>query len=487
MSEDPGGGVRTFGSRFEPLSGGDSTEFTEVTSPKNKPGKSGKRKDTVPNQNLYTKQIRMDQYNGPRFLILKRTDPGKTMELENPFFIKKAMDAITTNVQISRLKDGDLLLKTVDRQQAAKLLKQEKFGGTMNIKITEHPKLNLCSGTIFCRDLIKVSDELILSELKDQKVVKVDRMKKKLDNGQLIDTGVFILTFDLCHIPDSIDVGFYPCKVKQYIPSPLRCMNCLKYGHTKNRCTGPRTCANCGTPYHDNAPCPKPNSCLHCQGQHSALDRKCPRYLDEMEIQKISVTERLSLNDARKKRRQQVPEVPVFTSSFAQVARGLRTATDPSRNLQSAVAPNQPRTPQPAKPTNTKNDNKSSPTPTGPNNRGQLSPMNELNNADQQPSCSTTTNDVNALFVSQTSTPPDFMMHTQTIEGTLQPQQLLALSQTPHNLMDCDQQIDTDTNTINNTNTNTNTNSAESNNLLTISQAITNSINILEQVSEEEF
>lgn len=286
MSEDPGGGVRTFGSRFELLSGSSPTEFTEVTPTKTRPGKAGKRKDTVPNQNLFTKQVRMDQYNGPRFLILKRTDPGKTMEHENPFFIKKAMDAITTNVQISRLKDGDLLLKTVDRQQAAKLLRQEKFGGTINIKITEHPKLNLCSGTIFCRDLIRVSDDLILNELKDQKVVKVDRMKRKLESGQLVDTGVFILTFDLCHIPDSIDVGFYPCKVKQYIPSPLRCMNCLKYGHTKNRCTGTRTCASCGTPYHDNAPCPKSMSCLHCQGQHSALGRNCPRYLDEMEIQK---------------------------------------------------------------------------------------------------------------------------------------------------------------------------------------------------------
>ncbi|XP_055604908.1 uncharacterized protein LOC129753135 [Uranotaenia lowii] len=315
MSNDPGGGSRAFGSFYELLSG-DTTENAG-----NLKRKIGNRRSPTE----FTKSMKIDCRNGPRFLVLHRLDKEKTMETENPFFIKKAMDAITSNVQISRTRNGDLLLKTVDRQQASKLVKQSTFGG-INVKITEHETLNLTSGTIYCPDLISLSDAEILEELRKENVTKVSRMqrkegkKNKDGKDKLIDTGTFVLTFDLCQLPDSINVGFYSCKVKLYVPSPMRCANCLRFGHTKNHCKGNRICANCGGLFHLDGKCTQPSKCLNCGGDHPAISRTCAKFVDELEIQRIRVTDRVSVREARRKRRQQVPEVPIFTRSYAQVA-----------------------------------------------------------------------------------------------------------------------------------------------------------------------
>ncbi|XP_055590341.1 uncharacterized protein LOC129742467 [Uranotaenia lowii] len=304
----------------------------------------------------FNKSLKIDCNNGPRFLVLTRLEKEKTMATESPFFIKKAMDAITSNVQISRTRNGDLLLKTVDRPQAAKLLKQTTFGG-INIKITEHESLNLVSGTIYCPDLISISDANILEELRKQNVTKISRMQRKDAKGEVFDTGTFILTFDLCQLPDSIDVGFYNCKIKLYVPSPMRCNNCLRFGHTKNHCKGNRICANCGGLYHLDGKCPAPSKCLNCGGEHPAVSRTCAKFQDELEIQKIRVTERISLKDARRKRRQQVPEVPMFTRSWAQVVQNpTRNNSSSSLSTQAEKIPQQPTKstevthPQPSRP-----------------------------------------------------------------------------------------------------------------------------------------
>lgn len=223
------------------------------------------------------------------------------------------MDSITSNVQISRLRDGTLLLKSIDRQQAEKLTKQTMLGGEIGIKIIEHPNLNLSRGTIYCPDLIALTDEEILENLRDSRVVSLKRVKRKISQEVSKDTGAFILTFDLTQIPTTMDVGFYKCRVRQYIPSPLRCANCLKFGHVEDKCRGNKVCSDCAQLYYDESPCKSKVVCVNCRQDHNSWSKKCQIYEDEFEIQRIRITERISMREARRKRRSQVP-APVFAT-----------------------------------------------------------------------------------------------------------------------------------------------------------------------------
>ncbi|XP_058816058.1 uncharacterized protein LOC131679362 [Topomyia yanbarensis] len=325
--EDPGGGggpTVSFGSRYNGLlDWNDQGTERSLSGQRQKQKKRTAYRDTR-SEVMYLKQSKMEaQPNGPRYLILKRTDPGETIKNVSPFYIKKAMDSITTNVTISRTKDGELLLKTTNKQQAEKLLKQSKLGDQIRINVEEHPTLNQTKGIISCFDLKMLSEEEILEGLRDEHVVDVKQIKRRNNNNTLEGTSSYILTFNLNQLPESTNVGFYPCKVKQYIPSPFRCMNCLKFGHRKDQCKSNQVCARCANLFHEGD-CSNKTTCVNCRQEHHTLSKQCPVYYDEIEIQRIKVTEKLSIREARQKRRLQTPNPipPRINLSYAETVRG---------------------------------------------------------------------------------------------------------------------------------------------------------------------
>ncbi|XP_055584877.1 uncharacterized protein LOC129737742 [Uranotaenia lowii] len=327
MAADSGGSIPVFGSRFALLDGNEANcnaKFSVM-------GKNKKRhaQREVVGEINFTKQQRLDGGdNGSRFLILSRTDKDKTMEDVNPFLIKRAIDAISANIKIERYKNGTLLLKTVNRHQAEKIIKQTKLTDGINIAVIDHPSMNKSKGTIYCPDLKMLKDEEILKELSPSHVSEVKRITRKDKSGKIVETGAFILTFDLGALPSSIDAAFYQCKVRPYVPFPLRCMTCLRYGHKKDQCKGNGICAMCANLFHDKKPCASTLTCVNCRGSHSALSRECPVFIDEFEIQRIRVEERVSLKDARRIRRLRVPNVitvrPNLRESYAAALRNER-------------------------------------------------------------------------------------------------------------------------------------------------------------------
>ncbi|XP_055605005.1 uncharacterized protein LOC129753232 [Uranotaenia lowii] len=341
MGDDSGGGPSYgSGSRFWALGDdADTDQFTNVAWKRKRGNKRPVTRD-VTSDHVFQKQLKFDpKDNGGRFLIVTRTDEKKDMTELNPFWIKKCIDNISKGIQISRFKQGTLLLKTLNRQQAEKVLKATTFCEGVNIKVTEHESMNISKGTIFCPDLNKMKDEEILEWLVDSNVKEVKRIQRKNSGGKLEDTGSFILTFNLSYLPRTIDCGFYNCTVRMYVPNPMRCTVCLRFGHKKDSCKSNRICAACADLFHDKTPCQHPTTCVNCRGEHNALSRACPIYQDELEIQSIRVTDRVTMREARNKRRQQVPLSALtapFQRSFAAVARNPprreeRTKTDASQ------------------------------------------------------------------------------------------------------------------------------------------------------------
>ncbi|XP_055932822.1 uncharacterized protein LOC129962848 [Argiope bruennichi] len=56
-------------------------------------------------------------------------------------------------------------------------------------------------------------------------------------------------------LPKTILAGYARYKVRPYIPTPLRCFNCQRFGHSKNACRGKQTCSRCASFGHSSTEC----------------------------------------------------------------------------------------------------------------------------------------------------------------------------------------------------------------------------------------
>ena len=142
-----------------------------------------------------------------------------------------------------------------------------------------------------------MSEVEIRDELKDQGVVGVNRVTPKKE-GKVIPTITLFLTFGSPELPKEITVGYLKVKVVLFVPSPMRCFNCNKSGHTSQRCKVAAKCMGCGKDKHEGQ-CEGPKLCSNCSGPHASLAKDCLVWQKEKEIQHVCVEKRISFPEAR--------------------------------------------------------------------------------------------------------------------------------------------------------------------------------------------
>ena len=165
-----------------------------------------------------------------------------------------------------------------------------------------HRSLNVSKGVIrdFHQDLRDMSEEDIRLELASQGVLRVSRFILKKE-GKEIKTNTLFLTFDNHVPPEKLKIGYYVVTVQPYIPNPLRCFQCQKFGHSKKWCKNKLACWKCGSEGHDGSECTsETTSCLNCKGNHCASSKSCPVWIQEKEIQRVKTEKCLSYGDARR-------------------------------------------------------------------------------------------------------------------------------------------------------------------------------------------
>jgi hypothetical protein len=119
-------------------------------------------------------------------------------------------------------------------------------------------------------------------------------------NGNLIPTNTYILDFDTSKPPEKIKIGYYSLKVETYIPNPLRCFNCQKFGHSSDRCKNGKVCFICGSENCTAENCKEEPRCVNCNENHLSSSKQCSIWIKEKEIQKLKVEKRISYPDAKK-------------------------------------------------------------------------------------------------------------------------------------------------------------------------------------------
>ncbi|XP_062585833.1 uncharacterized protein LOC134247496 [Saccostrea cucullata] len=164
-----------------------------------------------------------------------------------------------------------------------------------------HSGLNQSKGILFDRDhdLDDIPEQEIQSELESQGVVSVKRFTKKR-NDNIEPTNTYLLTFGIPILPTSIKVGLYNMKVEMFVPNPLRCFECQRFGHGQSNCKSSETCFRCGEEGHDGKGCHNDPKCKNCKGGHMASSKQCPMWKKEKEIQRVKAEKRIPYPEAKK-------------------------------------------------------------------------------------------------------------------------------------------------------------------------------------------
>ena len=251
------------------------------------------------------------QDNFARYLIIKSKTSEKPITSLSPFVIEKQIEAtIGTAKSVKKLKDHTLLVETTRKGQTDNLKKMDTFFG-VPVEVTEHKSLNSSKGIIRNKILKEESEENILDYLRPQGVTHVKRFKIR-KNNELINTNTLLLTFNTVVAPKTLKIFYEIIPVDLYVPNPLRCFNCQKFGHHESNCPADEgsVCERCGTGNHDHltSQCKKPVKCVNCGGNHTSRSSDCDVWKKEKEIMKIKVTQRLTYPEAKKVYEQHTPE-----------------------------------------------------------------------------------------------------------------------------------------------------------------------------------
>ncbi|XP_055924699.1 uncharacterized protein LOC129956782 [Argiope bruennichi] len=211
------------------------------------------------------------------------------------------------------MRSGDLLVEVNSRKQAQQLQKLKALA-TIAITVCSHQSLNTSKGVITCGELLNVPVEIIKKEMKPQGVIDVRRINIRRDE-QLIETKHHILTFQTPKLPEYAYAGYIRLPVRPYIPNPLRCFQCQRFGHSKANCRGSLTCARCAGKGHESQQCSEQEKCVNCDGSHPSYSRSCPRWELEKKITTVKIKEGIPYPEARRKVQIQTPKPGISYSS----------------------------------------------------------------------------------------------------------------------------------------------------------------------------
>ena len=254
----------------------------------------------------------------PVYLVVREIEDG--LRECTPFLLHRAIKGVSKGLCVHRkLKDGSYIIKSKSEKASSLLLKQDQkhLAGKFKISVSVHKTLNSSRGVVRCAELGNMSVEEIKEELADQGVTDVYRVKTKRA-GKEIPTNTYFVTFATPKLPSVIRVGWLQVQVKVFVPSPMRCFNCQRLGHTSKACKSAQLC-KCGKEYHDAAvACDSPAKCINCKGDHPSDSRNCPSWIEESNIQRLKAEQGISFAEAKKLAQQTSYVTP--DRSFARVA-----------------------------------------------------------------------------------------------------------------------------------------------------------------------
>ena len=267
-----------------------------------------------------------------KFVVVEAVNPEEPLSRLSPWALQKGFQGISTSIKnIKRMgKTGSYLVECPDEKTSKMIMiRNATTFIDRKIKVTPHRTLNTCRGVITVND--NDVHEHLAEGLRDQGVTNVHQVSR---GGK--PTNTFFLTFGMPKPPEFLIIPTFSqrFKVRAFIPRPLQCFNCWRFGHPQSKCQADKICKLCGSKAHEGE-CPGPAKCSNCKGQHGPADKNCPTYKKEAAIQRIRAERGISFGEAKK-----VVEAtdPPNGRSFADAAATTGQQT-PAQNHQASTQP----------------------------------------------------------------------------------------------------------------------------------------------------
>ena len=273
---------------------------------------------------------------GGSYLVIKPEDEAVSFRKINVFWPTKYLRTICggTGLEIETPANGSLIVKTQTRAQTKALLKCTSFCEKA-VTVSLHPSRNTTKGTIFAPELRFMSEDEILDGLRVEGVSHVRRLTTFRD-GQRRDTSLLVITFDTTNLPDTLLAGHIRYQVRVFIPNPLRCFTCQRFGHSSKFCKQAPRCQKCGEAPHGDAACSAPVKCLSCNStEHNTSSNQCPIWKREKEICAVKVTNGVTYQQARRtvEEKNTTPGNKTYAQASKPQTTTSETQTDPISQL----------------------------------------------------------------------------------------------------------------------------------------------------------
>ena len=290
-----------------------------------KPQAIGANKKLKTKRNLSESDSENETADFPRFIVIESLEEVCLSKL-SPFLIEKVISTRASPKTVKKTRNGNLLVEVDSRRHAENILKIKTFH-TTKCRAYPHEKLNTSKGVIRSRELALATEDEIASALGKQGVTNIKRISIK-KGEERIQTNTYIRTFNKPQTPKDVKIGYCLEKVEQYVPAPLRCFKCQKFGHHREACRGRQTCSKCGEkdPDHVEEDCLKETRCANCQQDHPAYARTCTVYQKEKEIIEVKHKRNVSFLEARR-----IVGSYMGESCYASVARKADRTYDDSK------------------------------------------------------------------------------------------------------------------------------------------------------------
>lgn len=309
-----------------------------------------------------TKKVLNPNSKDPIFLLMMRTGLGEQNGLTNvsPFLIQKCIDTVGSRVKMcKKLRNGTILIECFNGKQADSIIKIKSLSTSIFVNVEEHNSMNKSKGTIYTHDIKCLTDAEILSELKSQNpsIIEIKRIKKRNPETKALtneDMGLYIVTFNTSELPEKMILGYQTVDVRAYIPYPMRCFKCFSFGHINEKCPAPeKKCPHCGETDHTEIdptsekriPCAKKAKCVNCQEGHNSFSKNCEVFKKEFTIQKIRITQKKSIYEARKEYHRLNPLPTTYAKAIKPSCSCECRCSQPNANASVAKAPIPPTSP----------------------------------------------------------------------------------------------------------------------------------------------
>ena len=238
--------------------------------------------------------------NWSRYLILKTSTKISAMKLENMLLSK----CPTQEMSFRMIRPNEWLIETTTQSQSETFLSLNDMEG-IEVSVKRHDTLNSIQGTVV---LPTVDDD----DDAPSKLILLDSLNKRYNNIQDLEIyeipnrkypgnplKIAKIKFEGQTLPQKIKILGQSREVRPFVPKPLQCRSCCKFGHTESKCRGTPVCAFCSSKDHPTKWNCGSAKCVNCGLDHHARSKDCTFYMYNTELKILVSRTGMSFKEAK--------------------------------------------------------------------------------------------------------------------------------------------------------------------------------------------